>query len=98
MPKLADGKSPKLCKDREYAYVRLNGKKCYLGKYGSPDATKAYHSLLNKFSDSPDILNILNTKKGNAFRLIQDLNQTEKSEHSATLEQLVADYLDGATG
>jgi len=41
---------PQTKKDRGYAYVRISGRKIQLGKWGTPEAEKAYRrmALLNK--------------------------------------------------
>src|SRR5262245_49104091 len=45
--------TPNLClhKPTGQAYVRLNGKPRYLGKYGTPAAQRAYARLLNQLAE-----------------------------------------------
>ena len=51
MPKL--NKPPKYCKMGKYAVVYLNGKKIYLGLYGSPESHAAYSRLIAEWQASP---------------------------------------------
>src|SRR5262245_38070042 len=48
--------TPRLClhKSAGQAYVRLNGKQRYLGKYGTPAAQRAYAQLLEQLADDAE--------------------------------------------
>jgi hypothetical protein len=45
-------------RDREYAYVRLNGRKVQLGKWGTPEAEKAYLRIINPWASNPATVHI----------------------------------------
>lgn len=49
-------KIPKLCKHRKtgYAYIYVDRKQVYFGKYGSPEATAKYRAYVNKITSSLD--------------------------------------------
>ena len=47
---------PPIRKDRDYAYVRLAGRKIMLGKWGSPEAEKAYHRVIASWLTNPATL------------------------------------------
>ena len=49
---------PQMRRDREYAYVRLNGRKIQLGKWGMPEAEKAYRQILNVWASNPATVHI----------------------------------------
>ena len=49
MPKITT--VPQIKRDRDYAYVRSNGQKIQLGKWGTPEADKAYCLVKLKFWD-----------------------------------------------
>ena len=53
MPK--QNKPPKYCKMGKYAVVYLNGKKIYLGLYGSPESHVAYSRLIAEWRASPTL-------------------------------------------
>ena len=38
-------RTPTLCKDRDYAYVNLKGKKIQMGRWGSPEADAKFRQL-----------------------------------------------------
>jgi len=44
---------PQVRQDREYAYVRLNGRKIQLGKWGTPEAEKAYRRIVQTWASNP---------------------------------------------
>ena len=54
MPKL-NNRPPKYAKMGKYAVVYLNGKKIYLGLYGSPESKVAYSRLVAELQASPAI-------------------------------------------
>ena len=44
---------PKIKRDREYAYVRLNGRKIQLGRWDTPEADKAYRRVISAWVTNP---------------------------------------------
>ena len=44
---------PQVKRDREYAYVRLNGRKIQLGKWGAPEVDQAYRRLIYSWASNP---------------------------------------------
>ena len=42
-------KTPKLCKQGNLAYVRVHGRKIYLGTHGTPEAQREYHRVIAEF-------------------------------------------------
>jgi integrase len=42
-------KTPKLCKQGNLAYVRIHGRKVYLGIYGTAEAQREYHRVIAEF-------------------------------------------------
>ena len=44
---------PQIRQDRDYAYVRLNGRKKQLGKWGTPEAEKAYRQIVQVWASNP---------------------------------------------
>ena len=44
---------PRVRKDRDYAYIRLDGRKIQLGKWNSPEAEKAYRQLQAVWAANP---------------------------------------------
>jgi hypothetical protein len=51
MPK--QNKPPKYCKNGKYAVVYVNGKKHYLGLYGSPESRQEYARLIAEWDTKP---------------------------------------------
>ena len=44
---------PQMERDRGYAFVRLNRRKIHLGKWGTPEAEKAYRRIIHQWATSP---------------------------------------------
>ena len=44
---------PQIKRDREYAYIRLGGRKIQLGKWGTPEADKAYRRIVQTWASNP---------------------------------------------
>ena len=42
-------KTPKLCKQGNSAYVRIHGRKIYLGIHGTPEAKREYHRVIAEY-------------------------------------------------
>ena len=53
MPKITT--VPQIKRDRDYAYVRSNGRKIQLGKWGTPEAEKAYKQFVKTWASNPTI-------------------------------------------
>ena len=51
MPKITT--VPQVRRDRDYAYVRYNGRKIPLGKWGTPEAEKAYRQFVKAWASNP---------------------------------------------
>jgi len=42
-------KTPKLCKQGKLAYVRIHGRKIYLGTHGTAETQREYHRVIAEF-------------------------------------------------
>ena len=42
-------KAPKLCKQGNLAYVRIHGRKIYLGTHGTAEAQREYHRVIAEY-------------------------------------------------
>jgi len=51
MPKITA--VPQIKRDRDYAYVRSNGRKIQLGKWGTPEVDKAYRQFVKTWAANP---------------------------------------------
>jgi len=49
---------PQIRRDRDYAYVRINGRKIQLGKWGTPEVEKAYRRIIFSWASNPAIARI----------------------------------------
>ena len=52
MAKDVSFKSPKMGRNGDTAFVRINGKRVYLGPYGSPEAAQKYARLIAELASS----------------------------------------------
>jgi hypothetical protein len=52
MPKLKN-RLPKICRNRNQAFSKNNGKRIYHGVWGSPEAEKSYKRFIAALLDSP---------------------------------------------
>ena len=82
-------KTPKLCKQGNLAYVRVHGRKIYLGTHGTPEAQREYHRVIAEFhanasvppKDKKDVRSLRSrNKRGAQYR--NDERQASKSHTS----------------
>ena len=88
---------PQIRQDREYAYVRLNGRKVQLGKWGTPEADKAYRRVVQTWASN---LTVALIKPGEQIVLDQLClvflqargNQNDHGNYKTAIEVLLSVY------
>jgi hypothetical protein len=66
MPRKPQGRTPKYChhKGRDLAYVTIDGREIYLGKYGSPESRDRFDAEINKWRRRHDQAALRSTTVG----------------------------------
>lgn len=88
---------PQIRKDRDYAYIRLNGRKIQLGKWGTPETEKAYWRIIRSMASNPTAALI---KPGEQVFLDQlclaflqaRANQNDHGNYKTAIEVLLSVY------
>ena len=88
---------PQMERDRGYAFVRLNRRKIHLGKWGTPEAEKAYRRIITKWASNPATAHI---KPGEQMFLDQlclafmqaRTNQNDHGNYKTAIEVLLSVY------
>ena len=88
---------PQMERDREYAFVRLNRRKIHLGKWGTPEAEKAYRRIIHQWATSPATVHM---KPGEQVFLDQLCyafmqarnNQNDHGNYKTAIEALLSVY------
>ena len=96
MPKITT--VPQIKRDRDYACVRSNGRKILLGKWGTPEAEKAYRQFVKAWASNPTAATI---KPGEqvfldqlclAFLQARSYNQNDHGNYKTVIEGLLSVY------